>query len=366
MSGRGLFLRAASLLVGCALSTLLLIGLVASYLGYCRLTGTDARLVSGYPAARRLFTDEAYLRLVRLVTATPGDSFDTVWDATSAIKLSRDEFVPTEMYGRVRYRYKPHLRYLDVEVWSGLDRQRLSALDDEPIRAAVARCRVFRKAFVETDDNGFKKTDFTLVPGQPVVLFVGDSFTEGLDVASAETFVNLLGHRLADAGLPAVPVNAGVNGYGPLEECWTVEHYAVALGARVVITSLFPNDVDADYQKVALGGTVPEASYQEMFGYLDGMWTFCRAHGIALVVSALPAKEQMPLTVPESPFERRVAAWCRRRHVPFLDPREDFRAAGVDEVYFASDAHLSEKGHGRYAAFLFQHTWPILHEALAR
>jgi hypothetical protein len=364
MSGRGVFLRVASLLIGCALSALLLIALAASYLGYCRITGTDARLLSRYPAVRRLCADEAYLRLVRLVTAVPGDSFDTVWDATSAIKLSRDEFEPTEMYGQARYRYKPHLRYLDVEVWSGLDRQRLSALDDERIRAAVARCRVFRKAFVETDENGFKKTDFTLTPGGPAVLFVGDSFTEGLDVASADTFVNLFGHRMADAGLSGVPVNAGVNGYGALEECWTVEHYALALGARVVFANLFPNDVESNYQNVALGGPVPEKSYREMLGYLDGMWSYCDAHHIALVVSAIPAKEQMPRSVPESPFERRVAAWCRTRGVPFLDPREEFRAAGVDEVYFSSDAHLSEKGHARYAAFLFDRSLPILRKAL--
>jgi hypothetical protein len=366
MSGRGLWLRLASLLVGCALSAVLLVALVASYLGYCRITGTDARLLTPYAAARRLCADGAYLRLLRLVTAAAPDSFDTVWDATAAIKLSRDEFEPTEMYGQARYRYKPHLRYLDVEVWSGLERQRLSALDDEHIRAAVARCRVFRLAFVETDENGFKKTDFVLAPGQRAVLFVGDSFTEGLDVASADTFVNLFGHHMADAGLPGAPVNAGVNGYGALEECWTVERYAVALGARVVVANLFPNDVDADYQNVVRGGPVPEASYEEMFGYLDRMWTFCRAHEIALVVSAIPAKEQMPRSVPESPFERRVAAWCRRRGVTFLDPREDFRAAGVDAVYFSSDAHLSEQGHRLYATFLFQRCGPILRKALTR
>ena len=366
MTARGLLLRGASLLIGGALSTLLLAAIVAAYLGYCRHTGTDARMLTRYAVARRMFADEGYLQLLRLVVADPVDPFETVWDATAAVKLSRAEFVPTEMYGQLRYRYKPRLRYLDVEVWSGLDRQRLSALDDVRIRAAVARCRVFRLASVETDENGFKKTDFALVPGQPVVLFVGDSFTEGLDVASADTFVNLFGHRMEDAGLTGAAVNAGVNGYGALEECWTVEHYAVALGARVVVASLFPNDVDWDYQKVVRGGPVPEKNYQEMLEYLDRMWSHCRTHGIVLLVAAIPAKEQMAPSFPESPFERRVAAWCRARGVPFLDPREEFRAAGVDEVYFSSDAHLSEKGHARYAAFLFEGSLPILRKALAR
>jgi GDSL-like lipase/acylhydrolase family protein len=339
---------------------------VAAYLGYCRLTGTDARMLTRYAVARRMFADEGYLQLLRLATADPVDPFDTVWDATDAVKLSREEFVPTEMYGQLKYRYKPRLRYLDVEVWSGLDRHRLSALDTVPIRAAVDRCRVFRRAVIETDENGFKTTDFTLTPGRPVVLFVGDSFTEGLYVASPDTFVNLFGHRMEDAGLTGTAVNAGVNGYGALEECWTVEHYAVALGARVVVANLFPNDVDVDYQNVVRGGPVAEKSYQEMFGYLDRMWTHCRAHGIVLVVAAIPAKEEMPPSAAESPFERRVAAWCRTRDVPFLDPREDFRAAGVEEVYFSSDAHLSEKGHARYAAFLYERSLPILRKVLAR
>jgi hypothetical protein len=157
-----------------------------------------------------------------------------------------------------------------------------------------------------------------------------------------------------------------VNGYGGLEECWTVERFAVALGTRVVVANLFPNDVDSNYPNVVLGGPVPEKGYQEMLGYLDRMWSHCRTHDIVLVVAAIPAKEQMPPSVPESPFERRVAAWCRARGVPFLDPREDFRVAGVDEVYFSSDAHLSEKGHARYAAFLFERSLPVLRKALAR
>jgi GDSL-like lipase/acylhydrolase family protein len=366
MTRRGLFLRAASVLVGCGLSALLLAAVVCAYAGYCRLTGTEARLLAGYPVFRRLFTDAAYLDLLRLVTADPANPFDTVWDTTDVIKLSRDEFVPTDMYGHAKFRYKPFLRYIDVEVWSGLERQRLSALDDPRIRRAVRRCRVFREIVIETDENGFKKTDFRLAPPRPVVLFVGDSFTEGLDVASADTFVNLFGHRLEQAGLDGVVANSGVNGYGPLEECWTVEHYADALRVRVVIANLFPNDVDSDYPSVIAGGPVPESSYSVMFNYLDRMWDVCRGRGIALVVAAIPAREQLSPSHPPSPFDMRVSAWCRTRGILFLSPLETFRAAGADEVYFVQDPHLSEKGHARYAAFLFEHSLPVLRKALAR
>ncbi len=361
---KGLWLRLASLAVGGALSSALLCGLVAGYLGYCRSTGTDARLLRPYPALCRLLADEDYLALRRLVTAEGPDTFATVWDSTDAIMLSRAEFVPTEMYGHAKFRYRPGLRYLDAELWTGVDRQRLSALDAPEIRAAVERCRVFRRIAIETDDLGFKKTAFPREAGAPVILFVGDSFTEGLDVASPDTFVSLFGGRLRAAGLPGVPVNAGVNGYGPLEECWTVEHFATQLGARVVVANLFPNDVQADFPAVVAGARVPEALWGEMFGYLDRLADFCQAKGLALLVAAIPAREQLSLTPGESPFDRRVAAWCRARGLPFLSPLAVFRAQGAGTVYFPSDPHLSEAGHSIYAQFLFERSLPLLRRAL--
>lgn len=360
------WLRAASVLVGCALSLLLLAGAVLAYVGFCRASATDATLVTPYPRLARLFADRQFEELLRVASSGPTDEFDTMWDTTAAVRLSREEFVPTDMYGQVRYRYRPFLRHINLEVWSGLDRQRFSVLDRPQIRAAADRCRIFRKAFIETDRDGFKKTDFTRAAGDPTVLFVGDSFTEGLDVSSPDTFVNIFGRRMQGAGLRGVPVNAGVNGYGTLEECWTVEHYANPLNARLVVANLFPNDVEADYISVVRGGPVPEAAYAEMFRYLDRMWSYCRQQGIHLVVAAIPAKEQLDLALPESPFEKRIGAWCASRHLLFLDPLDAFRRAGTAEIYFPWDPHFSEKGHAWYARFLFENTLPTLRSALGR
>lgn len=362
---KALLLRLLSVMVGSGLSLLLLGAVVCGYLVYCRSTGTDARFVTPYAILRNLCVDRDYLNLLRLVTTEPTDTFDTVWDTTDAVRLSRQEFLPTEMYGRAKYRYKPFLRYVDAEVWSGFDRERLSALDTPEIRAAVERCRVFRKVFIETEEHGFKRTAFSIEPGKPVVLFVGDSFTEGLDVASPDTFVSLFGDRMRKEGLPGIPVNAGVNGYGTLEECWTVEHFAAALNARVVIENLFPNDVESDFPNVVLGGPVPEENYAEMFRYLDRMTDHCRSHGILLVVSAIPAREQMSPRLSESPFETRVRAWSQSRNVVFLDPLQRFRDAGAENVYFPVDPHLSEKGHATYADFLFEACRTLLERALA-
>ena len=56
-------------------------------------------------------------------------------------------------------------------------------------------------------------------------LFLGDSFTDGLWVNDADTFVNVYGHIVRErAGVKLCPVNAGVNGYGSLEEAYLLEH----------------------------------------------------------------------------------------------------------------------------------------------
>jgi hypothetical protein len=63
-------------------------------------------------------------------------------------------------------------------------------------------------SLIETDEWGFKKTDFVLEKGAPVVLFVGDSFTEGLDVASPDTFVSRFGTARSKSAGPSSTTRA--------------------------------------------------------------------------------------------------------------------------------------------------------------
>ena len=70
------------------------------------------------------------------------------------------------------------------------------------------------------DRLGFRRVDPELTHDCATrVLFLGDSFTDGVGVNDNETFVNRYGHLVRERlRLSACPINAGVEGYGSLEE----------------------------------------------------------------------------------------------------------------------------------------------------
>jgi hypothetical protein len=254
---------------------------------------------------------------------------------------------------------------LNFVVWTGLEPAGMALVVTPEIREILKRCQVLHEITFETDAHGFKKTEFVVEPGTPTVLFVGDSRTEGLYTASEQTFVNLFGLKTRAAGIRAVPINAGVNGYGVPEERWTVEQYAQPAGSRVVIENLFPNDVYYDVAEVIAGGRLFRPQYREMLDHLEEMWGYCQRNGIILIVAAIPAKEQLAGPPTESPFEKRVRAWCAKRNIHYVSLLPVFRTLGKDEVYLSWDPHLSAKGHEHYASFLFTELRPELQRAFA-
>jgi len=358
-------LRLLSLGVGILLAAALGCTLVLATIAYCRLTLTDVPLLPRYPVARRLFHGDGYKALIDAVTRSESNSFDTVHDFDAGVALSRDRFIPTDMYGELKYRNRPDIEALDMVVWSGLRRQGLSVAATPDVRAALRRCRVLALTSLRFDEHGFRRTEFAPRDGQPAVLFVGDSFTEAAQVPAEETFVNLFGRELGAEGLDAVPLNAGVDGYSALEESWIVDRYAAAVRARIVVDTLFPNDVHTEYEKVIRGEGVPEENYRAMFASLERMRDRCRAERIELVISLMPAREQVDALVPATVFQDRVTAWCRVHDVRVLDPLARFRRIGR-LLYLPRDPHLSPEGHREYAAFLFEELRTLLESEFAR
>jgi hypothetical protein len=353
---------AALLLVAAVLSAIALGGFSAIS-AYWKRTGKVAPGGLRKSALGQALYDRPYRQLMRIVARqNAGGRFDAVWDNDVGVSLSRDLYVETRMYGEPRYRYRPHLRALDITVWSGLHYQSLLVPDTEAVRAAADRCNLVQKTVFDTDENGFKTSGPPPEPGVPSVLFVGDSFTEGLHVAAAETFSEQFGRLARKRGLRVRAVNAGLNGYGPLEECWTIENWAVPLDAALVVVNLFPNDVAPDFTKV-VAGEVPDSAYEAMWGWLERIRKFCRAHGTSLVIAAIPVQQQLE-GEGTSPFQERVAAWCRKSNVPFLDPLQSFRRQGARALYFHWDPHFHAGGHKAYAEFLFEGAQATLEEAL--
>jgi lysophospholipase L1-like esterase len=355
--GRGLLLRVLSVAVGGAAGLVVAGLLLTAYVVRCRATHTplDARL-RRLSVVRSLLMERTFQDLGAAIALHDTGWFQTTWDLDRTVSLSRALFEPTTMYGKPKYRYRANETVADFTVWSGMDWRSFLTKPKPQILAAARRCHVLREVTFETDANGCKRS-LPYAPGAPVVLFVGDSFTEGLHVASPDTFASRYGALARAAGHAVDVVNGGVNGYSALEEAWTVEHLAPLVRPGTVIANLFPNDVEADYGHVVRDGAA-EASYANMFDELGRMADFCATRRTRLVVAALPPMEQVERRWPRQHWQDRVARWCARRRIEFVDPLDRFEAAGVEHVYLTWDGHLSEEGHSVFADVLLRATIP--------
>jgi hypothetical protein len=335
--------------------------LLFAYTRYCEAARrpVDPRL-SRVELVRRLLLRRDYLELLSAIRSTHAGRFPSFWDVDTATMLDKGQFEPVVMWGQPRYKRRSQLRVLDFTVWTGLNRATFTVVDAPAVSAALDRCLVLRRIGFETDDNGFRTTGLPTA-NLASVLFVGDSFTEGMHVASEDTFVSRFGLRLRQAGFEATAVNAGVGGYGTLEQAWTVETYAKPLRARMAVASLYLNDVHGDPRRV-IAGQVGRGAYRRMFLPLEQLVRFCREADVALVVAVIPDKEQLGAPPEARAFQERVADFCRARGVLFIDPLARFEAEGGPANYLDWDAHLSEPGHERFARLLFDATRGLLEE----
>jgi len=80
-------------------------------------------------------------------------------------------------------------------------------------------------------------------PGIPRVLFLGDSFVEGKQVAESEVLTSVLEQAAAAAGRRIEVINAGVSGYGTGEELILWERLGRSLQPDLVLLGFYPNDV---------------------------------------------------------------------------------------------------------------------------
>jgi hypothetical protein len=80
-------------------------------------------------------------------------------------------------------------------------------------------------------------------PGRPRLLFLGDSFVEGKQVAEDEVITAALQRAAAEAGRPFEVINAGVAGSGTAEELILWRRLGRSLAPDIVLVGLYPNDV---------------------------------------------------------------------------------------------------------------------------
>lgn len=249
------------------------------------------------------------------------------------------------------------------------------------------------------------------------IVFLGDSFVEGIQVPYDSTFIGLLAARFPHVSF----LNYGVTGYGAVLyylQCRTMlEQHRVQPSA--VIMMLYSNDVrdDSAFLDRAISGTNNEItaidggdangllqwlrnSYlartankiylQQKYSYalshhkssplavvngyaeeapgLDRAITsmyirktdsLLRQRNIALYVTAVPSRySNFTGSAPDSLFAARAMRWCQANSLRFIDLQHGFaveNAARHEHLFFEKDVHFNAAGH-RLAASILEET----------
>jgi hypothetical protein len=334
------------------ITTLLMLVLsLHAYITYCSINKKDVRILNNFSIVRKIYMNKAVIELANVSDLEASRlakdiSFKSIWDFNRSVRL-----------------YKENLKITNVSVWTGLGVQKMVIRSDAETERLLKKIRILNKQVAfETDKFGFKKTDFPNNEGSQAVIFLGDSFTEGLFAPPSLTFSNVFGTMMQQEGIQAIPVNMGVNGYSVLEMSWMLENYSKHFDTKMVIVNLFPNDVDQDFIKALT--TDYREGYKRMFKYLEKIKAFCLAHDIKLVISVIPPKDQMTKILVDGLFQERVSEWCENEKVIFINPLEYFREMGEKNIYFHWDPHFSGSGHKHYASYLFNHLQKELEEII--
>lgn len=301
------------------------------------------------PIMRFLFLDQEAVDFVGL-TQLNAETFETEWDFSRRIFLSKALFDEVDMYGHKKYAYRANQGIYDLVVWTGLETYKLTLPETDAINAHLQDRFLKRKVFFQTDAHGFKPVYPAVNPGDETVFVLGDSFTEGLWVSPENTFSSVASSimsREADAKV----VNLGVSGYSVMESHWMLEHHYEEYHPKWVVLNLFLNDVEPYYFSVIGNGEIAEENWQAMFSEMDAIEDFCQQHGCQLLVSVIPAREQHRSSSP-SQFHDRVSRWCHDHSVAYLDVLPEFAKYDADSLYFTWDPHFSENGHRVYGEFI--------------
>lgn len=103
---------------------------------------------------------------------------------------------------------------------------------------------------VKINEEGFRTRSFHSLPPAPRIVFLGDSFLEGLYAPENCLFVNRVEARLRETlGREAVCLNLGIAGYGPDQETILYSRVASAVRPDTVVLAYFGGN---DLENVAL------------------------------------------------------------------------------------------------------------------
>ena len=362
-------MRSVFIVTGCVLSGALALVLAgAVYLfGVKHYHYIAVRPIFHFEFVRAYLFDQKFRRLVELMDEEQSlydDVFASVMDTSEGALLSRKLFHPVEMYGVQKYMYNPGLRKLSFTIVVDGYLRFFSMVDTPALRREILDLHPANTYAATYDRFGFRRVDPELTEDCSVrVMFLGDSFTDGVYMDDRDTSVNRYGHLVRERGhVAACPTNTGVNGYGSLEEAYVLEHYYEAVGRpRVAVVMHFPNDVDEDENKVIDATlTDPSRKWAEDFSYLRRITEFSRQHGVTAVLVAIPLARQSANPSTRKNYQDILRRFCEQEGIRFIDLLDSLSRYDVHDIYIEDNPHWTIRGHEVVAEVLYEQTKDLL------
>lgn len=264
------------------------------------------------------------------------------------------------------------------------------------------------------DSDGFRMSSVAPLPGGRTVLFIGDSFTEGMGVNSDETFPAVTCDRLAKQGVQAGCLNAGVSGFGTVHELRLLRALLQRNGLSVdaVVFQVLPNNdlrdnwedggfgleggkltvrdppripievrlrdalldnawarglrmvtlaANAWFSGVGMDPHYDDAAFELERQLLQAVVATTRAHGLPVVIAMCATGWEVD-AIKSGPYDDRarldlVADTVQTLQVPWVDSRDVARAP---EHYIPNDGHFSAPGNAVMGAALAERLVPLL------
>jgi lysophospholipase L1-like esterase len=255
---------------------------------------------------------------------------------------------------------------------------------------------------------------FTISEEQPVcrIAFMGDSFTEAIQVPADQSYAGLIADRLRGR---AIVRNYGVSSYSPMLYLVQWNRLVASFRPTHVVLQLYSNDVrdDVEYAGSArfdsaghlvavagppshwavelirhsfvfryartvyhvlrwrmdqrdsadpsVGGYIEEnpATLEPTASYVAQLAQAVRESGATFVLTVVPSKYNLSLSGEQThraEFSDKWRTWSERRGIAFLDLVKPFRAAVTQgqKVFFDLDIHFTPAGHRTVAEALLQ------------
>lgn len=302
-------------------------------------------------------TQPAMRDLMNLIAEDRLNSFPSVWDTNEGVLLSKKIYRPVALKEAIIFSHQPYSNVLFFQTGTRDFQRKYAALDSLKLRGILSRLETPFMAQASFDGLGFRRTgyDFNETCGQ-TVLFVGDSFTEGLWVKDSQTFASLFAARLNEGAAEKTCVaNSGTNGYGIFEESAVAQDFHAKAKYHTLYLIHYPNDIAADGFAV-LTGDLPdlEAAWEKHLSELAGLAAFAKAQHIRFVLVPLPPKEQFAMPESRARYQERLERFAKEHGIQFWDPYPFLTGYTWEDLYFDWDPHFSPSGHRIFAAFLWE------------